>query len=98
MLLKDPAFDDPVLIRDIMVTMLFAGRDNTQNVLAWALHSLMATPQWVERLREEAASNRDPIHEVAYSDVAVSYRSIFLFAMPRSDHPTALSRPSCGVL
>ena len=74
-LLREPAFDDPILMRDIMVTMLFAGRDNTQNVLAWALHSLMAAPQWIERLREEAVENRDPTHEVAYSDVAVSQDS-----------------------
>ncbi len=85
-LLKDPAFDNPILIRDIVVTMLFAGRDNTQNVLAWALHSLMAAPQWIERLREEAELNRDPTHEVAYSDVAVSHHSSSAFSMLRS-HP-----------
>ncbi|TBU46495.1 cytochrome P450 [Dichomitus squalens] len=69
-LLEDPAFNDPILIRDIMVTMLFAGRDNTQNVLAWALYSIMAAPEWIDRLREEATANRHPTHEVDYSEVS----------------------------
>ena len=81
-LLKDPAFNDPILIRDIMVTMLFAGRDNTQNVLAWALHSIMAAPEWIDRLREEAISNRNPTHEVDYSEVAVCR---FVTPSPRTD-------------
>ena len=80
-LLKDSAFDDPIMIRDTIVSMLFAGRDNTQNVLAWALHSLMATPQWIEHLRKEAVLNRNLNHEVAYSDVAVCYYSSFSLSM-----------------
>ncbi len=34
-----PTFDDPTLIRDILVTLLFGGRDNTQNALAWGLYA-----------------------------------------------------------
>ncbi|KAI0744628.1 cytochrome P450 [Earliella scabrosa] len=70
MLLKDPTFDDPVLIRDILVTVLFAGRDNTQNALAWGLHALMKEPKWIDRLREEAKVNRKPDREMDYQELA----------------------------
>ncbi|KZV67413.1 cytochrome P450 [Peniophora sp. CONT] len=69
-LLEDPAFDDPVQIRDTLVTLLFAGRDNTQNVLAWGLHALMSAPEWIERLRAEATNNAAEDHELRYSDLS----------------------------
>ena len=75
MLLKDPTFDDPVLIRDILVTLLFAGRDNTQNALAWGLHALMREPKWIDRLREEAKVNRKPDREMDYQELAVRVHS-----------------------
>ena len=78
-LLQDPTFDDPMLIRDILVTLLFAGRDNTQNVLAWGLYALMGAPEWVDRLRAEAEANKIQGQELQYTDLTVRtpvYRSI----------------------
>ena len=68
-LLREPAYSDPILIRDIIVVLLFAGRDNTQNSLAWALHALMKAPQWVTRMRIEARTN-------AVSDGVVRYENL----------------------
>ncbi|VDB98242.1 unnamed protein product [Peniophora sp. CBMAI 1063] len=69
-LLEDPTFDDPILIRDTLVTLLFAGRDNTQNVLAWGLHALMGAPQWMDRMREEVTRNGSGNHELQYADLS----------------------------
>ncbi|THH11754.1 hypothetical protein EW146_g7937 [Bondarzewia mesenterica] len=55
-LLKNPDYSDPTLIRDTLVTLLFAGRDNTQNTLAWSMHALLTHEIWIERMRDEAMS------------------------------------------
>ena len=73
-LLQDPTFDDPVLVRDTLVTILFAGRDNTQNTLAWGIHALMGAPEWMNRMRAEAELNRSPTNELMYTDLAVRRR------------------------
>ncbi len=70
-LLQDPTFDDPILIRDILVTLLFAGRDNTQNALAWGLYALIEAPQWIDCLREEVKKNGTDVSEVDYQELAV---------------------------
>lgn len=63
---------DMSLLRDELVTLVFAGRDNTQNVLAWAMYGLLTTdPIWMEKLREESVSlgaGQCP----AYEDINVS--------------------------
>ncbi|KAJ8088597.1 hypothetical protein PM082_013840 [Marasmius tenuissimus] len=55
---------DPLFVRNIMVTLLFGGRDNTQNSIAWSLYELMRHPEWVDKMRKEAeevgASGRPP--------------------------------------
>ena len=71
-LLNDPDIKNPLLIRDVLVTLLFAGRDNTQNALAWALFALMNHPTWITRMREEAVANASENHEVEYHNLAVS--------------------------
>ncbi len=71
-LLQDPTYDDPIVLRDALVAMLFAGRENTQNTLAWALHALMGAPEWIQRLREEVAIMPKRSTEMEYSDLAVS--------------------------
>ncbi|KAK7438757.1 hypothetical protein VKT23_017887 [Stygiomarasmius scandens] len=45
---------DPLVIRDTLVTLLFAGRDNTHNSLNWSMHSLLRHPEWLKRMRDEA--------------------------------------------
>ncbi|THH07284.1 hypothetical protein EW146_g9366 [Bondarzewia mesenterica] len=53
-LLQDPTVDDPIFIRNIMVTLLFAGRDNTQSSLSWSLYELSKHPEWLAKMRQEA--------------------------------------------
>ena len=50
----DDSAKDALLIRDTLVTLLFAGRDNTHNSLNWSMHSLLRHPEWMEKMREEA--------------------------------------------
>ncbi|OSD02319.1 cytochrome P450 [Trametes coccinea BRFM310] len=78
--------DDPAAIEDLLVVLLFAGADNTQNSFAWSLYSLMAAPQWLERLRAEAIKNKRTDGEVKYEDLsryhvhlAVFYETIRLW-------------------
>ena len=72
-MLKDPSFADPILIRDTLVALVFAGRDNTQNSFAWSLNALMSSPQWISRMRLEAKENRKPGRELDYGDLSVRY-------------------------
>ncbi|KAJ3551970.1 hypothetical protein NM688_g4406 [Phlebia brevispora] len=69
-MLNDPEITNPLLVRDVLVTLLFAGRDNTQNALAWALYALMNNPKWITRMREEAVAYANNDHEVEYHDLA----------------------------
>ncbi|OBZ71423.1 hypothetical protein A0H81_08930 [Grifola frondosa] len=71
-LLNDPACDEPILVRDTLVTLLFGGRDNTQNSLALALHALLSSPMWIQRVRNEAVENARDGQELDYSDLSVS--------------------------
>ncbi|KAG7447082.1 cytochrome P450 [Guyanagaster necrorhizus] len=52
--LKSHSETDPIFTRNIMVTLLFGGRDNTQNSISWALYELSRQPEWLNRMREEA--------------------------------------------
>ena len=63
-----------LLIRDTLVALVFAGRDNTQNAFAWSLHALLGAPEWVARMRVEARENRKGGREVAYGDLSVRRR------------------------
>lgn len=53
-LLNNTEYNDPISVRDTLVTLLFAGRDNTQNSLAWSMHALLRHPEWATRMRNEA--------------------------------------------
>ena len=70
-LLEGPTYNDPILIRDTLVVLLFAGRDNTQNSLAWSLHALMNSPHWIDRMRAEAKLHASHNEELLYSDLQV---------------------------
>ncbi|KAF7796095.1 hypothetical protein EIP86_007266 [Pleurotus ostreatoroseus] len=52
--LQNPASQDKLFVRNIMLTMLFAGRDNTSSSLAWSLYETSRRPEWLRRMREEA--------------------------------------------
>ena len=39
--------------RDILMTLLFAGRDSTQNAILWALYELTRHPSWISSMRQE---------------------------------------------
>ncbi|KAI0759034.1 cytochrome P450 [Fomes fomentarius] len=77
-LLQDLTFDDPILIRDILVTLLFAGCDNTQNALAWGLYALIEAPQWIDCLREEVKKNGKGGSEVDYQELAIQTYPVHL--------------------
>ncbi|KAK0187618.1 cytochrome P450 [Armillaria mellea] len=53
-LLKSYSETNPLFTRNMMVTLLFGGRDNTQNSISWALYELSRQPEWLHRMREEA--------------------------------------------
>ncbi|GBE79002.1 predicted protein [Sparassis crispa] len=68
-LLRDGQVQDPALLRDTLVTLLFAAKDNTQNSLAWSLYELSRSPVWLKKLRQEALSNGAPTQGVQYSNL-----------------------------
>lgn len=41
-------------IRDTLMTLLFAGRDSTQNAISWAMYEILRKPKWVRLMQEEA--------------------------------------------
>ncbi|EGO28594.1 putative monooxygenase [Serpula lacrymans var. lacrymans S7.9] len=55
---------DPDFLRDTLVTLLFASRDNTQNVLGWSLYEMSRKPEWFDKMREEALALKDLDGEV----------------------------------
>ncbi len=50
---KGNPFADDVIMSNLM-TMLLAGEDTTANTLAWAVHHLCDSPEWVAEVRREA--------------------------------------------
>ncbi|KAJ7278292.1 cytochrome P450, partial [Mycena rebaudengoi] len=69
-LLEDPQYNDPILVRDTLVTLLFAGRDNTQNALAWSMHALLQKPEWMYKMVDEAENlnrGQEPNSIIPYS-------------------------------
>jgi cytochrome P450/nitrite reductase/ring-hydroxylating ferredoxin subunit len=50
---KGAPFADDVIMSNLM-TMLLAGEDTTANTLAWAVHHLCDSPEWVAEVRREA--------------------------------------------
>ncbi|KAH9920284.1 cytochrome P450 [Fomitopsis serialis] len=55
-LLASTAEQDLSSTRDTLMTLFFAGRDSTQNVILWALYELTRSPGWISLMREEVAS------------------------------------------
>ncbi|KAI0677744.1 cytochrome P450 [Trametes maxima] len=78
-LLQDATFDDPVLLRDILVVLLFAGADNTQNAFAWSLYCLTNAPEWAEKMRIEAVENRKAEEGVLYGDLGLYHVHLAVF-------------------
>jgi cytochrome P450 len=62
-------FADDVIISNLM-TMLLAGEDTTANTLAWAVHHLCDSPEWVTELRREADEALGAIDVAENVDVA----------------------------
>ena len=52
-LLSDIDNKDVSAIKDILMTLLLAGSDSTQNTISWAMYELTRQPQWITRLRNE---------------------------------------------
>ncbi|KAJ6561104.1 cytochrome P450 [Mycena vulgaris] len=52
--LQSPGSSNSLLVRDIMVTLLFGGRDTTQSCFAWGLYELCHHPKWMDQMRQEA--------------------------------------------
>ncbi|KZT10650.1 cytochrome P450 [Laetiporus sulphureus 93-53] len=64
-LLEEEDTTDLDLMRDELVSLLFAGRDTTQNALIWSLHELSRSPAWFDKMREEAQMNALPPNHAA---------------------------------
>jgi cytochrome P450/nitrite reductase/ring-hydroxylating ferredoxin subunit len=62
-------FADDVIMSNLM-TMLLAGEDTTANTLAWAVHHLCDSPEWVTELRREADEALGAIDVAENVDVA----------------------------
>jgi cytochrome P450/nitrite reductase/ring-hydroxylating ferredoxin subunit len=62
-------FADDVIMSNLM-TMLLAGEDTTANTLAWAVHHLCDSPDWVTELRREADEALGAIDVAENVDVA----------------------------
>lgn len=77
-MMKDASLDDPALIQDVLVVLLFAGSDNTQNSFAWSLYSLLGAPEWIDRLRAEALANKTTMGDIKYADLSVVFLSFWL--------------------
>jgi Cytochrome P450 len=79
---------DPLLIRDTLITLLFASRDNTQNSFTWAIYELSKHPEWMDRMRAEAialAPRTGDVVSYANINVNISFlpKVIFLSLIPR---------------
>jgi cytochrome P450 len=97
-LLEDPDYNDPILVRDTLVTLLFAGRDNTQNALAWSMHALLQHPAWMAEMTAEAESlNRCHEAVLPYSRLGVRIPCPSRFPIEHI-FMEGLSYPSSGVL
>ncbi|KAH7903521.1 cytochrome P450 [Hygrophoropsis aurantiaca] len=55
-LLCDSGVAASVLTRDTLVTLLFAGRDTTQNAIVWSLFELSRATEWIDKMRVEASA------------------------------------------
>ncbi|KAI0650932.1 cytochrome P450 [Trametes meyenii] len=78
-LLRDATFDDPVLLRDILVVLLFAGADNTQNAFAWSLYCLTSASGWAQKMRLEAMKNQNAEEGVRYGDLGLYHVHLAVF-------------------
>ena len=57
---KGEPFPDDVIMSNL-ITMLLAGEDTTAYTLAWGVHHLCDSPEWVEQIRSEADSVLGPL-------------------------------------
>lgn len=95
-LLHDSGLQDPIVIRDILVMLVFAGRDNTQNAISWATHELLKKPEWFDKMRSEAMEVLGPHRpDLPYENLSVCERreSVLPYLIGLEEMP----RPSCGV-
>ena len=61
-------------VRDTLVTLLFAGRESTQNTISWMMYELTRHAEWITLLRKEAQSQAALTGSIipAYSQLHVS--------------------------
>ncbi|KAF7790412.1 hypothetical protein EIP86_001367 [Pleurotus ostreatoroseus] len=53
-LLADEPTQNISLVRDTLITLLFAGRESTQNTISWMMYEVTRQPEWISLLRDEA--------------------------------------------
>ena len=61
--------------RETLVATLFAGQNNSVNLLGWSLYELSRSPTWIQRMRDEAKANRTDGDIIGWNSVYVSYFS-----------------------
>ena len=65
--------EDPKALRETLVTLLFAGRDNVQNVLSWSVYELSQSPSWMEKMQAEwSHGGRRADSIISYEELQVS--------------------------
>lgn len=65
MLIASQEGDDELTnIRELLVVLLFAGRESMQNTFSWMMYEIMRHPEWISLLRQEAdrlSTESDPL-------------------------------------
>ncbi|CAA7267041.1 unnamed protein product [Cyclocybe aegerita] len=61
--------EDPILLRDEIMSLLVAGRDTTASTLTFVVYMLSEYPEVLRRLREEVLSKVGPNKRPTYDDI-----------------------------
>jgi cytochrome P450 len=94
---RDPQTGDGLSdeeVRANVVTFIGAGHETTANALTWALYLLSLSPDWQERLADEAM--RDAANDLPDVDALVATRAVIEEAMRLYPPVASLSRTALG--
>jgi cytochrome P450 len=80
--------NDPLFVRNIMVTLMFGGRDNTQSSLSWSLYVLCRHPKWLTKMRAEAIA-LNKLGQPTFAKLSVSGAFVTIMAPHQSFSPSA---------
>ncbi|CCM03447.1 uncharacterized protein FIBRA_05580 [Fibroporia radiculosa] len=75
-ILSDSSNTDSHVVRNVLLTLLFAGREN---YLGWSLHAMLAEPDWMDQLREETAANGGHLTAPAFEEMSRYHKHLTTF-------------------